>query len=63
MEKTISFTNEELKAMKSVLRIELEEELRSLNSLGFKTPANCERVKYLKNKIETLNTILNKINQ
>ena len=63
MEKTINFTNEELKVMRSVLRIELEEEIRTLKGLGFKTPANCERIKYLKSKIETLNTMLDKISQ
>lgn len=62
MTKTIDFTNEELKVMRSVLRIELEEEIRALKSLGFKTPANSERFNYLKSKIDTLKATLEKIN-
>lgn len=61
MERTINFTNEELKVMRSVIRIELEEEIRSLNGLS-RTPANIERIKYLKSKIEVLKATLKKIN-
>ena len=58
---TINFTNEELKVMRSVIRMELEEETRSLEELS-RTPANIKRIHYLENKIEVLKTTLEKIN-
>lgn len=58
---TVNFTNEEIKVMKSVIRIELEEEIRALNELS-RTPASISRIKYLESKIEVLKSTLEKIN-
>lgn len=62
MEKTINFTSEELKAMRTLVRMELEEETRSLKGLS-RCPANIKRIHYLEDKIKTLQATLDKINE
>lgn len=61
MERTINFTSEELKVMRTLARMELEEETRTLKGLS-RTPANISRIHYLESKIESLKTTLEKIN-
>lgn len=62
MEKTINFTSEELKVIRTLVRMELEEETRSLKGLS-RCPANIERIHYLEDKIKTLQATLDKINE
>lgn len=56
----INFTTEELKKMKSLVRMELEEVVRTLDGLSA-TPANIKRIKSLETEKETLNAILAKM--
>ena len=55
-----NFTREELKVAKSIIRIELEDEQRTLDSLSY-TPYSAAAIKRIENRIVVLKSILEKI--